>query len=136
MNSGKTLISYLIISLFAATPHALACDRSFGLSNDDAKNAIKLATNNRIEKRFLDYQETMSGEYFIVFEALPDQGDGALDYFGVNRWTGDVWSLWSCKKLSSKIYSKYKNKLCISAPAAEGKKHAGALVASPPCINN
>jgi len=34
-------------------------------------------------------------------QASEDQASNTFGYFAVNKWTGDVWILWGCKKLSS-----------------------------------
>jgi hypothetical protein len=54
---------------------------------------------------FLDYDGSISSNFtppFIVFDGLTKPpAEGSFGVFAVNPWTGDVWNLWGCHRLST-----------------------------------
>jgi Transposase DDE domain group 1 len=38
---------------------------------------------------------------FLEFDGVNQSGNGSFGFFAVNPWTGDVWALWGCRKLST-----------------------------------
>jgi hypothetical protein len=55
--------------------------------------------------KFFDYDSNMSSNFsppFLVFQgASKPPAEGSFGYFAVNPWTGDVWNLWGCHRLST-----------------------------------
>ena len=54
---------------------------------------------------FFYYDDNMSSAFsppFLVFQgASKPPSEGSFGYFAVNPWTGDVWNLWGCHRLST-----------------------------------
>jgi hypothetical protein len=53
--------------------------------------------------KYLDafnYASTMSPPFFVYYALNEPPAEGGFGYFAVNPWTGDVWTLWGCRKLS------------------------------------
>ncbi|MGH7047251.1 MAG: hypothetical protein ACREE2_12790 [Stellaceae bacterium] len=54
---------------------------------------------------FFDYDSDVTDNFtppFIVFDGLSKSpAEGSFGFFAVNPWTGDVWSLWDCNRLST-----------------------------------
>jgi hypothetical protein len=47
---------------------------------------------------------------FYEFAGVGPVG-GAFGYFGVNPWTGDVWSNWDCKMISTPASVKFQSQI-------------------------
>lgn len=54
---------------------------------------------------FFDYDSGVSRNFtspFIVFDGLSKPpAEGSFGVFAVNPWTGDVWNMWGCHRLST-----------------------------------
>ena len=54
---------------------------------------------------FFEYDNGVSNNFtppFIVFDGLTKPpAEGSFGVFAVNPWTGDVWNLWGCHRLST-----------------------------------
>lgn len=49
-----------------------------------------------------DYDTNRGDPPFFIFYGLTKPPvEGSFGYFAVNPWTGDVWALWGCHKLST-----------------------------------
>ena len=42
-----------------------------------------------------------SGAFFVFHGLTNPPVEGSFGYFAVNPWTGDVWALWGCHRLST-----------------------------------
>src|SRR6266849_2852011 len=53
---------------------------------------------------WLEPEPYMSDDSFFVFDGLNKPPvNGSFGFFAINRWTGDVWALWGCHKLSTPV---------------------------------
>jgi hypothetical protein len=69
---------------------------------DTAYRLVAEAYGPRMKPADFDYQGTMDDAPFLTFAGLsPPPGEGFFGFFDVNPWTGDVWSVWRCKWLST-----------------------------------
>jgi hypothetical protein len=71
-------------------------------------------------------------EPFFLFEGLGPSA-GAFGYFAVNRWSGDVWNLWDCKKISTPLSRKTKDEFQNQFKAEDLKKYGKLMAALPDC---
>lgn len=59
---------------------------------------------------FLDYDSGISNNFtppFLAFDGLTKPpAEGFFGVFAVNPWTGDVWNLWGCRRLSTLVLRK------------------------------
>jgi len=49
---------------------------------------------------FLDY-DSKRGDFFVFDGLSKPPAEGSFGFFAVNQWTGDVWNLWGCHRLST-----------------------------------
>ncbi len=47
------------------------------------------------------YFDSNDGSFVVFYGASKPPAEGGFGYFAVNPWTGDVWALWGCHKLST-----------------------------------
>jgi len=48
-----------------------------------------------------DYDTSQKDPLFCLLRCNSTPAEGSFGYFAVNPWTGDVWALWGCHKLST-----------------------------------
>ncbi|HUC60433.1 MAG TPA: hypothetical protein VMF53_00605, partial [Alphaproteobacteria bacterium] len=60
--------------------------------------------------------------------------DGSFGYFAVNPWTGDVWNLWGCHKMSTPALRKSQAAIRKRFTADESKHYAELRRLKPGCI--
>jgi hypothetical protein len=48
-----------------------------------------------------DYNRGISPPFFVFAGVNDAPAEGGFGYFAVNPWTGDVWELWGCHRLST-----------------------------------
>jgi hypothetical protein len=70
---------------------------------------------------------------FFVFYGL-NESDGGFGYFAVNPWTGDVWALWECRKLSTQALRKSQAEIRRRFTHQEIKQYSRLAHLKPECI--
>jgi hypothetical protein len=93
------------LALASATALHAASARPIGTKVGE-QEARRLAAEAIGPSKFpfdLDFGAKMSGRSFFVYDGISaaPAAQGSFGFFAVNRWTGDVWSLWGCHKLST-----------------------------------
>lgn len=63
-------------------------------------------------------------------------GSGSYGFFEVNPWTGDVWALWGCEKMSSPALLKSKAKIKHRFTSKELKEYSRLQAIRPSCITD
>jgi hypothetical protein len=72
---------------------------------------------------------------FFVYQGLsPPPADGSFGFFGVNPWTGDVWALWGCRRLSTPALRKSQVEIRKRFTTGELKQYAKLRRIRPDCI--
>lgn len=72
------------------------------LDETTARNLAVLAVGHGAEPGDFNYGGASEGYPFFVFDGLSrSPAEGSFGFFAVNPWTGDVWALWGCHKLST-----------------------------------
>lgn len=73
---------------------------SWTIDEQMAERLVVEAYDHGADTGWFDYDPGMSHRFF-VFDGLNLAGNGSFGFFAVNPWTGDVWALWGCHKLST-----------------------------------
>jgi len=72
---------------------------------------------------------------FIVFNTISrPPANGGFGYFAVNEWTGDVWALWGCHRLSTPALRKSQAAIRREFTREELKQYARLRRLKPECI--
>ena len=103
----------------------------------DEKSARKLAAEAngpRYGLNLFNYEAAMSFP-FLVFNGLGGPpSEGSFGYFAVNPWTGDVWNLWGCHKMSTPALRKSQAEIRKRFTADELRHYAELHRLKPECI--
>jgi hypothetical protein len=87
---------------------------------------------------FFDYDSGVSRNFtppFMVFDGLSKPpAEGSFGVFAVNPWTGDVWNLWGCHRLSTPALRKSQAAIRRRFTRDEMKQYARPLRLKPVCI--
>ena len=76
-----------------------ATDLDWKIDEETAQHLAAEGWDHGKSPRWFDYDPGL-GRPFFVFYGL-NKSDGGFGYFAVNPWTGEVWALWGCHKLST-----------------------------------
>ena len=69
----------------------------------DERTAQRLAAeayDHGMDPKWFDHYRSPNSPFF-EFDGLNQSSNGSFGFFAVNPWTGDVWALWGCHKLST-----------------------------------
>jgi hypothetical protein len=87
---------------------------------------------------FFEYDDSMSSNFsppFLVFQgASKPPAEGSFGFFAVNPWTGDVWNLWGCHRLSTPILRKSQAAIRREFTREELKQYARLRRLKPVCV--
>jgi len=78
--------------------------------------------------------DTMSPPFFVYYGLNEPPGEGGFSYFAVNPWTGDVWALWGCHKLSTPALRKSQEEIRKRFTREELKQYTRLRRLKPECI--
>jgi len=99
MRSHAIAIACCLVSTsaVAVTP---AYARSVAQKVDEKAAQLLAAKGYSWPSKYMDYDRRENS--FFLFAALGGEyGTAPVGWIGVNPWTGDVWDVWSCTKLST-----------------------------------
>jgi hypothetical protein len=83
----------------------------------------------------LDYDPKMRRRFFEFYGiSTAPESEGGFGYFAVNPWTGDVWDLWGCHKLSTPALRKSQAKIRRRFTREELKQYPRLAALKPECI--
>jgi hypothetical protein len=72
---------------------------------------------------------------FFVYQGLsPPPAEGSFGFFAVNPWTGDVWDLWGCRRLSTPALRKSQAEIRKRFTSTELKQYSKLRRLEPQCI--
>lgn len=83
---------------------------------------------------FFDYDGNLSPPFFVFYGLTKPPVEGSFGYFAVNPWTGDVWNLWGCRKLSTPALRKSQAEIRRRFMREELKQYAKLRRLKPDCI--
>lgn len=92
------IIVWALSLIGAGTSHAAELARKI-----DERTAQRLAAesyDHGVGAKWFDFDPGMSHRFF-EFDGVNQSGNGSFGFFAVNPWTGEVWALWGCRKLST-----------------------------------
>jgi len=105
-SARSTNAIYLVaIILVSMTMPVAAQELSAKVMPAEAKGLVAMALHKDGHTAFLELQEYDHRYPYYVVEWL-GFANGANGYFDVNLWTGEVWDMFSCKKLTSRSLRK------------------------------
>jgi len=81
-----------------------------------------------------DYDSNLSPPFFVFYGVNQPPVEGSFGYFAVNPWTGDVWALWGCRKLSTRALRKSQAEIRKRFTREELKQYARLRRIKPECI--
>lgn len=84
----------------------------------------------------LDYfdPDNNGGPFFVFHGLTKPPVEGSFGYFAVNPWTGDVWNLWGCRRLSSAALRKSQAEIRRRFTTTELKQYEKLRRLKPECI--
>mgnify|MGYP001555261639 FL=1 len=86
-------------------------------------------------KKYFVYQEYNKDPHFIIFYGInKSPAEGSFGFYAVNPWTGDVWQLWGCYKLTSPALRKSQAAIRKRFTQAELKHYTELSDLKPECI--
>ncbi|MGA8549410.1 MAG: hypothetical protein WB678_04145 [Stellaceae bacterium] len=78
-----------------------------------------------------DDQGNVNPPFFIYYGINDAPAEGGFGYFAVNPWTGDVWALWGCHKLSTPALRKSQAAIRRHFGRNELKQYPDRVASSP-----
>jgi hypothetical protein len=81
-----------------------------------------------------DYIGKMSPPFFVYYGLSETPAEGAFGYFAVNPWTGDVWALSGCHKLTTPALRKSQMEIRKRFTREELQQYARLRRLKPECV--
>jgi flagellum-specific peptidoglycan hydrolase FlgJ len=82
----------------------------------------------------LDYASNMGHPFFVYYGINDAPAIGGFGYFAVNPWTGDVWALWGCHRMSTPALRKSQAAIRRRFTREEMKQYVRLRRLKPECI--
>jgi hypothetical protein len=140
------VIARLLFLLTAAVSVAIIL--SDGALADAKKMPLKIdePTANRLAAEGADHGATTEdllyedagsekrAPFFVYYGLSRPPREGTFGYFAVNPWTGDVWALWGCQRLSTPALRKSQAEIRKQFTREELTQYAKLRRLRPQCI--
>ena len=128
-------VAQALAILISAGSAAQSAEIAWKLNEETAQSLAAAATGHSRTPEALDYQGTDTDPLFFVFYGPnPPPAMGGFGYFAVNPWTGDVWDLWGCYKLSTPALRKSQAEIRRGFTHEELKQYRRLVRLKPDCI--
>jgi hypothetical protein len=131
------LVLYVFVPIGVAmiSCHAVAANETRIPWKIDESTAKRLAAEAvyGADKYLNAYDFDSNNDSFIVFNTNSAPAEGGFGYFAVNPWTGDVWALWGCHRLSTPALRKSQAAIRRRFNGAELKQYARLRRLKPEC---
>jgi hypothetical protein len=112
-----------------------AADIPWKLDEKTAQALAALAAGDGANPGDLDPDLPTNDPPFFVFDGIsPPPAEGSFGFFAVNPWTGDVWALWGCRKLSTPALRKLQAEIRQRFTREELKQYAKLRNLKPECV--
>ncbi|HZK90298.1 MAG TPA: hypothetical protein VFC56_09150 [Stellaceae bacterium] len=121
------LTEFLISSVSTAQSTTLRLKIGYTI----AARLVAEGVNQGTTVRNLDYQEHLNHPFFEFYGITEVSSFG---YFAVNPWTGDVWALWGCRRLSTPALRKSQAAIRRRFSPAELRQYPRLHRLKPECI--
>jgi len=129
MKSFWTALAAVLSFLMIAT----AADADIAPKVDERLLYRLVAEANGDQPSDFDCGGTLDAPFILCAGLSRPPAEGFFGYFDVNPWTGDVWSVWHCKWLSTPALRKSQAAIRKSFSAAEFKDYGRLHRLRPPC---
>ena len=129
---GHLLAIAGIVSSLAWGTTAARPDPPWKMDEQMAQRLAAEGYDHGVEEKWFDFDPGM-GRPFFVFYGLTES-DGSFGYFAVNPWTGDVWALWGCRKLSTPVLRRSQAEIRRRFTREELKHYPRLARLKPECI--
>jgi len=136
---GRTIPHALLLAAAALTLcHGVAADGTGLPWKIDEPTAQRLAAEGEHgADTYLDafnYDAGMSKPFFVFYGINEAPAEGSFGYYAVNPWTGDVWALWGCRRLSTPLLRKSQAEIRRRFTREELKQYAKLRRLRPECV--
>ena len=134
MRRGPKISIFVYVLVSSWSLPGWAADIPWKIDEPAAQRLAAEANGPDFDVGLFNYGPGMSPPFF-VFEGLNDPPrEGSFGYFAVNPWTGDVWNLWGCHKMSTPALRKSQAEIRKRFTADELKHYAELRRLKPECI--
>lgn len=103
------------------------------LKQEEAVYLVSLGYGLR-DERWLEPEPYMSKPFFVFDGINRPPRNGSFGFFAVNPWTGDVWALWGCHRLSAPALRRAQAEIRHRFTAGELKHYDRLRRRKPFCI--
>jgi len=122
------------VVLFVTWTNAIyAAELAWKIDQQLAQRLVAQAYRNGMDPKWFDFDPGMSHRFF-EFDGLNQSSNGSFGFFAVNPWTGDVWALWGCHKLSTPALRESQAEIRRRFNHEELKHYARLSRLKPDCI--
>ena len=133
--AGQTLAVAATALLLCSGAVGQRAELSFKLSERTTERLAAEAWEYGKPPGVLDYDPGMGHPFFVFYGISTAPGSqGGFGYFAVNPWTGDVWDLWECRKLSTPALRRTQVELRRRFTRAELDQYPRLAHVKPACI--
>jgi len=130
MASCRAPFLVLVVAIFLSYQPATGAELPWKI---DEQTALRLASEAYgVDEKWFDYDSGMSRSFFVFYGLT--ESDGSFGFFAVNPWTGDVWSLWGCRRLSTPALRKSQAEIRRRFTRQEVKQYHRLAQIKPDCI--
>lgn len=130
MASCRASLLVLVVAIFLGYQPATGTELPWKI---DEQTALRLAAEAYgVDEKWFDYDAGMSRPFFVYYGLT--ESDGSFGFFAVNPWTGDVWSLWGCRRLSTPALRKSQAEIRRRFTLQELKEYRRLSRIKPECI--
>jgi hypothetical protein len=139
LKTGYLLTGVLILSLSLARGETQAAgvpttDIPMKLDVKMAERLAYLACGPNLCPNNFNYGPLVAPPFFSFDVLNSAPVNGSFGYFAVNPWTGDVWALWGCYKISSPAALRMQAAIRKRFAPEEMKQYARLSALKPDCI--
>jgi hypothetical protein len=129
------LYVFVLIGVAMISCHGVAASETRIPWKIDESTAKRLAAEAvyGADKYLNAYDFDSNNGSFIVFNTNSAPAEGGFGYFAVNAWTGDVWALWGCHRLSTPALRKSQAAIHREFTREELKQYARLRRLKPEC---
>jgi hypothetical protein len=103
------------------------------INQQTAQRLVAEAYGRGVGSKWFDFDPEMSRQFF-EFDGINQQGNGSFGFFAVNPWTGDVWALWGCHKLSTTALRRSQAEIRRRFPRQDLERYDRLSALKPDCV--